>query len=141
MTEQDRNKQALRDLLTAVDAEDLERALEFYSPDYVDHDASEARSGDTTVHTLRKAFAMFQSAFRDTRHSLDDVIADGDRVAARISVEATHTGTILGIPATGGIIRNDSIVIYRFEHGKIRERWCRERHATRTLLERAASGG
>ena len=139
MTEQEENKQRLRDLLAAVDAGDIERALAFYSPDYVDHDASEARGGSgSAIDALRRAFEQFYAAFRDTRHRLDDVVADADRVAARISVEARHTGEILGIPATGQLIRNDSIVIYRYERGHIRERWCRERHSTRKLLEDAA---
>ena len=139
MTEQEENKRRLRDLLAAVDAGDIERALAFYSPDYVDHDASESRTGPgAAIGGLRRAFEHFYAAFRDTRHSLDDVVADADRVAARISVEARHTGEILGIPATGRLIRNDSIVIYRYERGQIRERWCRERCSTRKLLEDAA---
>jgi steroid delta-isomerase-like uncharacterized protein len=143
MTVQDANKQALRDLLLAVDRGDIERALEFYSSDYVDHDASEARSSTTAESprdALRRAFGMFAAAFADTRHSIDDLVAEGDRVAARISVESRHTGEIFGVPATGNTVRNDAIVIYRFEQGRIRERWCRERISSRALLEGARRG-
>lgn len=139
MTQQAENKQRLRDLLAAVDAGDLERALAFYSPDYVDHDASEARSGaGPPLGALRQAFEQFYAAFSDTRHSVDDLVAEADRVAARISVQARHTGEFFGMAATGRLVRNDSIVIYRFEQGQIRERWCRERSSTRRLLEDAA---
>jgi C-1 hydroxylase len=139
MTEQARNKAALRDMLAATDAGDLDAVVAFYSPDYVDHDASESRGGDRThASALRPAFARFYSAFSGTRHVLEDMVAEGDRVAARISVEAKHTGEILGIAATGQVIRNESLVIYRFEEGRIRERWCRERYSTRDLLEAAA---
>lgn len=138
MTEQEANKQAIRDLLLAVDSGDIEGALEFYSPNYVDHDASEARAATANPRDgLRQAFAMFAAAFSDTRHSIDDLVAEGDRVVARISVESRHCGDIFGLHATGATIRNDSIVIYRFEGGRIRERWCRERRTTRALLERA----
>jgi predicted ester cyclase len=140
MSEQADNKRCLAELLAAVDAGDIERALAFYSPEYYDHDSSEARGGaGSALGVLRGAFTLFYRAFTDTRHSLDDLLAEGDRVAARISVVARHTGEILGIAASGKVIRNDSIVIYRFENGRIRERWCRERHSTRALLTEAAS--
>jgi predicted ester cyclase len=45
---------------------------------------------------------------------------------------------MLGVPPTGAMVRNDSIVIYRFENGLIRERWCRERRTTRDLLDAAS---
>ena len=139
MTQQENNKQRIRDLLAAVDAGDLEAALTFYSPEYYDHDASESRAGGGAhAAGLRHAFAAFYAAFTGTRHSIDDLVAEGDRVVARISVEARHTGEIMGVPATGRAIRNESIVIYRFEDGLIRERWCRERSSTRALLEDAA---
>lgn len=128
----------LRALFAAVDAGDLEGALAFYHPDYHDHDASESRQGRNHKVALRDGFARFYACFRDTRHSLDDVIAQGDKVAARVSVEARHTAELFGIPPSGELIRNDSIIIYRFENGLIRERWCRERHTTRELLERHA---
>ena len=138
MTEQDRNKQQVADLLAAVDAGQLEAVLRFYSPLYHDHDASEARRLNTEpLAALRQAFTLFYGAFSGTRHVIQDLIADGDRVAARIWVEAKHTGSIFGFEPSHRLIQNDSIVIYRFEQGLIRERWCRERKTTRSLLEEA----
>ena len=131
------NVQRLRELLAAVDAGDLERVLSFYAPDYYDHDTSDARQGANHLDALRAAFPRFYAAFSDPRHTLDDVIAEGDKVAVRLSVEARHTGDIFGIPASGLVIRNDSIVIYRFEDGLIRERWCRERQSTRAAIDAA----
>jgi len=139
MSEAQANVERLRALLAAVDAGDIDAALACYAPDYHDHDASDARAGADALTALRHGFRMFAEAFSDVQHSLDDAIADGDRVAARISVEARHTGAIFGVPPTGRLVRNDSIVIYRFERGLIRERWCRERRATRELLRAAAT--
>jgi predicted ester cyclase len=133
------NAQRLVDLLAAVDAGDLEGALAFYHPLYFDHDASESRQGVDHRDALRGGFTRFYAAFSGMRHSLDDVIAAGDKVAARISVEARHTGPMLGFPPSGAVVRNDSIVIYRFENGLIRERWCRERRSTRDLLQAASA--
>lgn len=131
------NKPRLRALLAASDAGDIDAALKFYAQDYIDHDTTEARQGGggTPLEALREAFRMFNAAFSDTRHALHDAVEEGDRVAARISVEARHTGSLWGHPPSGRILRNDSIVIYRFVDGRIRERWCRERQSTRSLLE------
>jgi len=127
----ERHKELVRDLLAAADAGDMERVLSHYSPDYVDHDSGEARSGEASdFEGVRIAFSRFATAFPDTRHTIHDLIADGDRVVLRVSAEGTHTGSIAGIPPTGRTVRNDSIVIYRFAEGKIVERWCRERLGT-----------
>lgn len=136
MTTQATNKSRLCDLLAASDAGDIDGTLKFYAPDYVDHDATEARqgAGGASLEALRNAFSLFSAAFSDTRHTLHDAVEEGDRVAARISVEARHTGRLWGFAPTGRVLRNDSIVIYRFVDGRIRERWCRERQTTRSLL-------
>lgn len=126
-----RHKTVVRELLAAADAGDLERALSYYSTAYVDHDVSEARrDGRSHYEGVRIALSGFLAAFPDTRHTIHDLIAEGDRVVLRISAQGTHTGTIHGIPPTGRTIRNDSIVIYRLAEGKIVERWCRERRST-----------
>jgi predicted ester cyclase len=139
MTEQERNKERLRALLCLVDAGEIDQALDFYSRDYVDHYASEARAGTDAFESLGRAFRMFAAAFTNTRHAIEDIVAEGDRVTARISVESRHTGEIIGLPASGEWIRNESIVIYRFERGRIRERWCLERLSTRALLTAAVA--
>jgi predicted ester cyclase len=123
--ERERNKRVSRDLLAAADAGDVELALSFYGDDYVDHDASEARRASVEV-ALRRLLA----AFPDAKHSIDDIVAEG-----------THTGEIFGIPPSGRRIRNDSLVIYRLAHGKIRERWCLERRPTRDLVVEASGLG
>ena len=130
------HKERIRDLLAASDAGDIRAAMEFYALDYVDHDVTEGRqgAGGTSREPLENAFRMFRAAFSDTRHAIHDLVEEGDRLAARISVEARHTGPLWGFEPTGRIVRNDSIVIYRFVEGRIRERWCRERRSTRSLL-------
>jgi predicted ester cyclase len=137
MATQASNRSRLRELLATSDAGDIDGALRFYAPDYVDHDATEARkgTGGTSLEALRDALRLFSAAFSGTRHTLHDTVEEGDRLAARISVEAHHTGRLWGFAPSGRILRNDSIVIYRFVDGRIRERWCRERQTTRSLLE------
>lgn len=127
MNQVQRNKATIRALFEAADRGDLEAVAGFYSPDYVDHDATEARSdGTTPFEATVRAFRIFLEGFPDTRHTLHDLIAEGDRVVVRLSAEATHTGEAFGQPPTGLRVRNDSIAIYRLAEGKIVERWARE---------------
>jgi predicted ester cyclase len=140
MSTQGSNKPRLRELLAASDSGDIDAALGFYAPDYHDHDVTEARQGDGThLDALRNGFEAFSTAFSDVRHTVHDAIEEGDLVAARISVEARHTAALWGFAPSGRILRNDSIVIYRFVDRRIRERWCRERRSTRSLLESGQS--
>jgi steroid delta-isomerase-like uncharacterized protein len=139
MTETDRNKQLLRDLLRAADDGDMDAVESFYAPDYVDHDAGEARRDEQShVRGTLRAFRAFRAAFPDTTHTLDDLLAEGDRVAARISAAGTHTGELPGFPATHRRFENSSIVIYRIRDGRIVERWCRERRGVLQQLREAA---
>jgi predicted ester cyclase len=72
---------------------------------------------------VQMAFAHFQRAFPDTRHALEDLVAEGDRVVARISARGTHTGELFGYPPTGRDVTMTAIAIYRIVAGLIVERW------------------
>jgi predicted ester cyclase len=52
-----------------------------------------------------------------------DIIAEGDTVVMRLTIEASQQGTLLGIPATGRWVRWDAVDVYRFSNGKIVEEW------------------
>jgi predicted ester cyclase len=55
---------------------------------------------------------------------MEQVVAEGDRVAGRFSLQGTHTGTLLGIPATGKRVSAGVMVIARFDaRGKWVEDW------------------
>ena len=55
--------------------------------------------------------------------SLEDLIADGDRVVARVTTSGTHGGEFMGAPATGKRISVQEVDIFRIENGKIAEAW------------------
>jgi predicted ester cyclase len=52
-----------------------------------------------------------------------DLVADGDTVVMRLTVEGTQLGPLLGIPATGRRVRWDAVDVFRFSNGKIVEEW------------------
>lgn len=75
------------------------------------------------------AFAAVGAAFPDTHHIIHDLIAEGDRVVARVSAAGVHAGSLDGEEPSGRRIHNDAIVVYRLENGRIAERWSRERES------------
>jgi steroid delta-isomerase-like uncharacterized protein len=72
---------------------------------------------------FKKIHAMFLGAFPDMRIAVDDVIAEGDRVAIRWTATMTHTGDQLGFPATGMQVALEGSTFLRLKDGKIFEGW------------------
>ena len=66
-------------------------------------------------------YATFASAFPDWHTTIDDMVAEGEKVVVRINSNGTHQGEIQGIPATGKSYTQNAIVIYRLTNGKIVE--------------------
>jgi predicted ester cyclase len=66
---------------------------------------------------------MIWSAFPDWRYSIEDLIAGGDKVVARVTVYGTHQGNFLGIPATGTPVTMTEIQIVRVAFGQIVDMW------------------
>lgn len=62
----------------------------------------------------------------DWHTSIDELIAEGDKVVARITMTGTHTGDFWGIPATGKRVEFTGIYVVRIENGKIVEHWGEE---------------
>jgi predicted ester cyclase len=86
----------------------------FVAPDYVEH--SEGFRG---VEPFRQQI----TAFPDLHVSIHDLLTDGDRFASRTTVTGTHTGDLMGMPATGRRISVEAVDIGRIENGQAKERW------------------
>ena len=93
-----------------------------HDPGYRYHDIT---NPDQVVDhaTFMARNAGFAAAFPDRRVDIDDAFGDPDRVVARATLHATHTGSLGDIPATGKRVRVRSVIIYRFEGDKIAEEW------------------
>ena len=66
---------------------------------------------------------MLQQAFPDLRVEVDDVIAEGELVAARVTYWGTHQGEFVGIPATGRQARTSGVDFFRMQDGRQAEHW------------------
>ena len=65
----------------------------------------------------------FFNAFPDSRFTIDDMIAEGDRVVTKKTFTGTHTGDFAGIPATGRTVTLQYVDIMRVRNGRIVEHW------------------
>jgi steroid delta-isomerase-like uncharacterized protein len=72
---------------------------------------------------LKKAVASLRAAFSNLTVRIDDVVADGDRVAVRDTITAVHTAEFNGVKPTGRTVAVDRIAFYRLSAGKITEHW------------------
>jgi predicted ester cyclase len=78
---------------------------ECLAPDAVDRHPFGEDEPDFRTH-LKGIIRMLRGAMPDLHAEVDDLVAEGDRVAARVSMTGTHTGEpLFGIPATGGLLR------------------------------------
>lgn len=75
------------------------------------------------VAAFKQFHAAYRNAFPDVKIQVDDVIAEGDKVAVRWSGIGTHSGDGLGYAATGRGVRFSGMTIGRIEHGKLLEGW------------------
>ena len=75
------------------------------------------------IEAFHEFHNQFRGAFSGLHISVDDVIAEGDRVVARCSVRGSHTGESLGFAATNAPIDIGGIAIVRIKDGKIVEAW------------------
>ena len=77
----------------------------------------------TGAEALKEVFARLHRAFPDLHVTVEDLIAEGDKVVARNSVSGTHQGEYMGLPPTGRTVTYNEIFIVRFADGRIAETW------------------
>jgi predicted ester cyclase len=108
-----------------LNGHDPERARDFFTADVVWHGG--ALGTVNGVDTVVPLLGGFISALTDIDAAEQDVIASGDLVALRLVVNATHTGNLLGVPATDRRIQWDAVDIYRVtDDRRISEQWAFE---------------
>lgn len=111
---------------------DLDAIEDVYAQDYVNH--TTLAEGDLRgPDAVRGVVTAFRTGFPDVNVVIDDVIAAGDKVVARLTGYGTHTGEFLGLAPTGKKIEVRIISIFRIADGKIVERW--ENMDTMTLMQ------
>ena len=120
---EEQNKGIVRQFYEAIDAQNFDRLRELLAPDSTLH----GRPGEDAPASV--AFDMiktFYTAFPDYHHTIEDVIAEGDKVGIRILQQATHKADFQGIPASGNPIGYYQTSILRIVDGRIKDLWLLE---------------
>jgi steroid delta-isomerase-like uncharacterized protein len=94
---------------------------QLYAPDYIQHEPPPETVNSSDA--LKQYASMLLTAFPDLHLTIEDLIAEGDKVVWRLNSKGTHKGPFMGIPATGKIGSITGIVIFRLENSRIMEGW------------------
>jgi steroid delta-isomerase-like uncharacterized protein len=77
----------------------------------------------TGAQALKQVWATLLRAYPDLHVTVEDLIAEGDKLVCRNVVTGTHRGEYMGVPPTGRSVTYNEILIVRFEGGRIAETW------------------
>jgi len=91
------------------------------SPEFVNHSAPPGVP--PTCEGVKQLTAMFRQAFPDSYFTVEDMMAEGDKVATRKTFHGTHQGEFMGIPPTGQQVSMGLIDIVRIAEGRVVEHW------------------
>jgi steroid delta-isomerase-like uncharacterized protein len=119
------NQAVIRRFHDATNSGDLERISrtidELVAPDALIRTPLPIEA--TGPQVLKEVFARLLEAFPDLHVTIEDVIAEGDKLVSRNTVTGTHLGDYMGHPATGRPVTYNEIFIFRLADGRIAETW------------------
>ena len=103
----------------------LDAVDELFTPDYVYHDPGVPGGELRGTEAFKEQWvSMFRTAFPDLQLTIEDQVAEGDKVVSRYTAQGTHQGELMGIPPTNNPVQIMGMIISRFsEEGKIAEEW------------------
>jgi steroid delta-isomerase-like uncharacterized protein len=123
--ETERNKAAFNRFCEAMNSNDeaiISRTIdELVEPDAVIR--TPVPIDVTGAQALKLVFTTLHRAYPDLHITVEDLIAEGDKVVNRNTVTGTHQGEYMGIPPTGRRVTYDEIFIFRFVDGRVAETW------------------
>jgi steroid delta-isomerase-like uncharacterized protein len=117
----DDNEPLVLRLEAAIEVGDAATIEALCSPDLVDHNPLPGQPAGAAGF-VAKAEALRRS-FPDLRRLVDFTVVEGNLVATRWTLSATHAEPFLGVPATGNRVTVTGMSIYRFEGGLVVEHW------------------
>jgi len=116
------NKALIRRFYEKVfDKRNLASLDDFYAPDHIDHTLPPGLP--VGPEGTKQAIAIMLEGFPDLHISIEDMIAEGDKVVIRFTTHGTQQGKLGGIPPTGKQVAVPTIEITRIADGKIAEDW------------------
>lgn len=119
MAELDANKAVVLRYFDAFNRGDLARLGDIVTEDYGDRLEGQAAG----IDVIRNYLQGLKAGFPDFTWTIEQVIAEGDRVAVMNRVSGTHLGDFGGLAATGNRVDFRAFQIYRIQDGKLAEHW------------------
>ena len=113
------NKDLVRHVIELWNRRDMDAFFALCSPEYVEH----LPTGDINLEQLKQYAPKFFAAFPDISITINDMVAEGDKVAVLVNWRATHQGEYMGIPATGKKIDISVAMIIKIAGGRWVEFW------------------
>lgn len=92
-----------------------------YAPSFLQHEPPPAMVNSSEA--LKQYVGVYLTAFPDLKFTIEDLIAEGDKVVWRFNSKGTHNGPFMGMPATGKSATVTGIVVFRLEESRIAEAW------------------
>jgi steroid delta-isomerase-like uncharacterized protein len=115
------NKKIVRRFFDVGPSEgDLSAANKLLAPNFTLHVPLPCSPG---IQGINDVISACRAAFEGLNVTIEDMVAEGDRVAARFTARGIHKGVFMGLPATGKPITMTGIEIFRIENDKIAELW------------------
>ena len=111
------NKAIVRRFVEAYNKRNLDAFDDLLAPDYFDRTSQVGREG------LKQLMNMAFIAFPDLHETIEDIIAEGDKVWVRITFTGTNSGEWMGLAPTGKKVTSKNVDIYRIVNGKLAEYW------------------
>jgi len=116
------NKAPIRRFVEEVQSgNNIDLVDEICSPEFVNHSAPPGIPADR--EGIKIVTAMFRRAFPDSYFTVEDMVAEGDKVATRKTFHGTHGGEFMGIPPSGRSVSMGLIDIVRISDGRVVEHW------------------
>jgi predicted ester cyclase len=115
----EQNKSFMRRFVEASVASDPTTYKEMIAPDFVAHLAGGPQNRDTFLQHNN----FFNTAFSNRQMFLEDLIAEGDKIMARVTWKGVHSGDFQGLPPTGHQIEISAFIVERIKDGKTVEHW------------------
>lgn len=116
------SKATMRRYLDVFEQGNIEHLDELLALDYINHNPA-TPDLPTGPEGVKAVVSMFRSAMPDLRVVVEEMIAEGDKVATRYTLEGTHEGELFGVPATGRQLSIRSITVEQVSDGRIQGHW------------------
>ena len=124
MSAQENKEKARRMLEEAFGQGKVELVEDILDPDFVCYDPNSESGAVRGADTIKQEIEWFRNAIPDLTYTVDDQVAEGDKVVSRYTATGTHQGEFFGVAPTGARIEMSGIQIDRFdENGKMVEEW------------------